>query len=110
LYAGPFIPFLGGLGLTVLLNSHARRPALSAVWVGCGIALVFVVVAASLRGAATDTGSGDCADGCWDLPSEREIAFFVVGISLGLWLLGVGVGTLVSRGRAAQHRRDSVDA
>src|SRR4051794_27106932 len=94
------LPFLGGLGLTrALVRKHGHRGAMWAALVGLAIALGFVLVAAPtgwLRG-----GSG-CFDDDLCPPSPRAISGFIIGGSLGLWLLGVGVAAAVSLGLAAR--------
>jgi hypothetical protein len=108
LFVLPFVPFVGGFGMMFGLRDRARGAGWAA-FTGLGIAAGFIVLsaAAGWMSFTTDTGyaNNDCPDGCWDFPSGGEITLFVVGVSLVLWLVGVGVAAVVSAGLAARDRR-----
>jgi len=108
IFALPLV-ILPSLFLTMaLLRRCDARGALWAGLVGVGMALVFLGVAAAtgwLNGTAYQDTS--CTDGCWELPSKRELTGFVVGSSLALWLVGVGIGAVVSYVVLARRRRRS---
>lgn len=102
------VPFLPAVVLTVtLLRSQGARGALWSALVGVGIALCFIGFAATKGWLGT--GPAACGgDGCW-IDSMRSATEAAVGVSFGLWLLGVGVGAAI-HGFSARRGRRSVDA
>lgn len=106
----PFVPLLGGLGLTLGLRERGGRGALWAVVAGVGIAVGFVLLAGAVGwlSFAPDNSDTDCTDGCIVWPSKGEVTLYVVGVSLVLWLLGVGVAAATSYVVAVRRRRRSV--
>ena len=88
-----------------------RYGALGALWsglVGLGLALCFIVFAAS-KGWLANREAMCGSDGCW-IDSMRSAVEAFVGVSLGLWLVGLIVGAALDLGLAARRRRRSVDA
>jgi hypothetical protein len=98
-----YVPFLAGLGLTLLLRAKTRRGARWAVLVGVGLEACFVLVA-SLFGALNNAPDPDSGI------TGLELVGLIVGGTLGTWLLGVGAAVALSAGLSARRRRRSVDA
>lgn len=89
-----------------LLRRFGAIGVLSSGLVGVGLAVCFLLFAAS-KGWLADKEAMCGSDGCW-IDSMRSAVEAVVGVSLGLWLLGVVVGTAIELGLAARRRRRRV--